>query len=97
MSPASGAIVMGTGIVSVALLLDGRVTLSRVLLVCTAAAWIVLGGLLAGRWLRDRARVRVAASTRRAAPSGRCSPWRTGSPGVFPNPNPTDEFTNSAF
>jgi tellurite resistance protein TehA-like permease len=63
MSPASGAIVMGTGIVSVALLLDGRVTLSRVLLACTAAAWIVLGGLLGRRWFRDRARVRVEAGS----------------------------------
>jgi hypothetical protein len=63
MSPASGAIVMGTGIVSVALLLDGRVTLSRLLLVCTAAAWVVLGGLLGRRWFRDRARVLVEAGS----------------------------------
>jgi tellurite resistance protein TehA-like permease len=55
--PASGAVVMGTGIVSIALSLDGRETLSRILIPPDAAVWIALGLLLAGRALRDRERV----------------------------------------
>jgi tellurite resistance protein TehA-like permease len=47
--PASGAVVMGTGIVSIALTLDDRETLSRVLLVIDCVAWVVLGLLLLGR------------------------------------------------
>ena len=47
--PASGAVVMGTGIVSIALSLDGRETLSRILYAIDAAVWIALGLLLAGR------------------------------------------------
>jgi tellurite resistance protein TehA-like permease len=47
--PASGAVVMGTGVVSIGLSLDGRETLSRVLLVIAAIVWIVLGLLLIGR------------------------------------------------
>ena len=54
---ASGAVVMGTGIVSIGLSLDHRETLSRILLVIAAAAWVALGLLLAGRALRDRDRV----------------------------------------
>ena len=54
--PASGAVVMGTGIVSIALALDRRETLSRMLLVVAAAVWIALGLLLAGRALHDRPR-----------------------------------------
>jgi len=57
-SPASGALVMGTGIVSIALGLDGRETLSRILLGIAGVAWVGLGLLLAGRALRDRDRVR---------------------------------------
>jgi tellurite resistance protein TehA-like permease len=55
--PASGAIVMGTGIVSVALSLDGLQTLSRILLVICAATWILLAALLLARLWRDRERV----------------------------------------
>jgi tellurite resistance protein TehA-like permease len=55
--PASGAVVMGTGIVSVALSLDGRETLSRILLVICAVAWVILGLLLAARVSRERERV----------------------------------------
>jgi hypothetical protein len=55
--PASGAVVMGTGIVSIGLSLDGRETLSRILLVVAAAAWIALGLLLTWRALGDRERV----------------------------------------
>lgn len=56
--PASGAVVMGTGIVSVALSLDGHETLSRILLVICAVVWLALGLLLAGRVWRDRERAR---------------------------------------
>jgi len=55
--PASGAVVMGTEIVSTGLSLDHRETLSRILLVIGAVAWIALGLLLAGRAVRDRERV----------------------------------------
>ncbi len=55
--PASGAVVMGTGIVSIALSLDHHETLSRILLAIAAVAWIALGLLLAGRALLDRERV----------------------------------------
>jgi hypothetical protein len=55
--PASGAVVMGTGIVSIALSLDRQETLSRILLVIAAAAWIALGLLLTGRAQYDRERV----------------------------------------
>ena len=55
--PASGAVVMSTGVVSIALSLDRRETLSRILLAIAAAAWIALGLLLGGRAMRDRERV----------------------------------------
>jgi hypothetical protein len=55
--PASGAVVMGTGIVSIGLSLDHEETLSRILLAIAALAWIGLGLLLVGRGLRDRPRV----------------------------------------
>ncbi len=55
---ASGAVVMGTGIVSVALFLDGHETLSRILLVIAAIVWVALGVVLADRVLRDRAHFR---------------------------------------
>jgi tellurite resistance protein TehA-like permease len=42
MSPGSGAIVMGTGIVSVALHLEGAETISRLLLAITVLAWLIL-------------------------------------------------------
>jgi tellurite resistance protein TehA-like permease len=44
--PASGAVVMGTGIVSIALLLDHHDTLSDILLVIDAIVWIALAWLL---------------------------------------------------
>jgi len=56
--PASGAVVMGTGIVSIDLSLDHFETLSRILLVIDALIWIALGTLLAARVLHDRERVR---------------------------------------
>jgi len=54
--PSSGAVVMGTAIVSIALSLDGHETLSRILLLIAAAVWAALGGLLIGRAARDRPR-----------------------------------------
>jgi tellurite resistance protein TehA-like permease len=54
--PASGAVVMGTGIVSIGLSLDGRETLSRLLLAVAAAAWAALGLLLIARVVLDRER-----------------------------------------
>ena len=56
--PASGAVVMGTEIVSIGLSIDHRETLSRILLVIGSLAWLILGALLAGRVLHDRPRVR---------------------------------------
>ena len=56
--PASGAVVMGTGIVSVALLLDGHESLSRVVLAIAVVVWAVLGVLLPARALGDRERFR---------------------------------------
>lgn len=47
--PASGAVVMGTGIVSIALLLDGQKLLSTILLVIAAAIWLALAWLLPAR------------------------------------------------
>ena len=49
-----GAVVMGTGIVSVALALDGQDDLSDVLLVVAAAALAALGGALLALAARDR-------------------------------------------
>jgi len=54
--PASGAVVMGTGIVSIALSLDGHETISRILLVLDALTWIALTVLLPARAMRDRER-----------------------------------------
>jgi hypothetical protein len=48
---------MGTGIVSIGLSLDKHETLSRILLVIGAVAWLGLGLLLAARALHDRERV----------------------------------------
>jgi Voltage-dependent anion channel len=57
--PASGAVVMGTGIVSVSLLLDDRHLLSAILLVIDAIIWLVLVLLLPARARRDRQRFLV--------------------------------------
>jgi nitrate reductase gamma subunit len=54
--PASGGMVMGTGIVSVATLLDGRDGISEALMWIALGAWIVLGLLLLARFLFHRAR-----------------------------------------
>ena len=61
--PASGAVVMGTGIVSIALSLDGHETLSRILLVLDAVMWAALTVLLPARATRDRARFLADART----------------------------------
>lgn len=47
--PASGAVVMGTGIVSIALLLDHQRLLSTIVLVIAAAIWLALAWLLPAR------------------------------------------------
>jgi tellurite resistance protein TehA-like permease len=52
-TPASGAIVMGTGIVSTALASDRRHVLSLVLLTMAAALWVILGAGLTVRIRRD--------------------------------------------
>ena len=49
---------MGTGIVSVALSLDGDETLSRILLVIAAVTWLALATIVPLRARRDRARAR---------------------------------------
>lgn len=60
--PASGAVVMGTGIVSIALLLDGFDTLSTILLVLDALIWVALAVvLLPARAAADTGRLRVDA------------------------------------
>jgi tellurite resistance protein TehA-like permease len=56
--PASGAVVMATGIVSVDLSLDGHEALSRVLLSLAVAAWAGLGIALAARARHDAAGAR---------------------------------------
>jgi tellurite resistance protein TehA-like permease len=57
--PASGAVVMGTSIVSVALLLDGRHLLSTILLIIAAIVWLALAVLLPVRARRDGQRFLV--------------------------------------
>ncbi len=61
--PAAGAGVMGTGIVSTALSLDGVETLSRVILAIAAAISVTLAVLLPLRAVRDPARFRGDAHT----------------------------------
>ena len=57
--PAAGAEVMGTGIVSIALTLDGHETLSRILLVIAAVMWVTLAVLVPLRARRDPERFRA--------------------------------------
>ena len=57
--PAAGAEVMGTGIVSIALTLDGYETLSRILLVIAAVMWVTLAVLVPLRARRDPERFRA--------------------------------------
>jgi tellurite resistance protein TehA-like permease len=61
--PAVGADVMATGVVSIALSLDGEETLSRALLVIAAGIWIALAVLLPLRAARDPAGFRADACT----------------------------------
>ncbi len=60
--PGAGAVVMGTGIVSIDLAVAGQERLSLVPLTVAAVAWPFLGLLLATRFLRSRARFRSEAS-----------------------------------
>ena len=55
MTPGAGAAVMGTGIVSVALSLDGAKAISRILLAVTGMMWVALAALAGVRAMRDRA------------------------------------------
>lgn len=57
--PASGAVVMGTGIVSIAELLDGYHALSDALLALDAFFWVALAVLLPARAVRDPAQFRI--------------------------------------
>ena len=57
--PASGAVVMGTGIVSIALLLDGQHVLSLILLVLDALIWVALALLLPLRAASDTTRFKI--------------------------------------
>lgn len=57
--PAAGAEVMGTGIVSIALTLDGYETLSRILLVIAAVMWVTIAVLVPLRARRDTQRFRA--------------------------------------
>ena len=61
--PASGAVVMGTGIESVALRLAGHAALSEALMWLAVAAWLVLAGVLAARFGFHRSRLRAEART----------------------------------
>ncbi|MEU6878793.1 tellurite resistance/C4-dicarboxylate transporter family protein [Streptomyces sp. NPDC046712] len=54
LSPAAGAVVMATGIISVGFHLTGRETLSRVLLCLAALVWVLLACDFAARLLRSR-------------------------------------------
>lgn len=57
-APEAGAQVMGTGIVSVALRLDGEKLLSRILFAIAAITWAALATVLAARVARQPARLR---------------------------------------
>ena len=61
MTPAAGAVVMGTSIVSTGLSLDRHETFSQALLALAAGGWIVLAGTLAFRAGRQPQRVRLEA------------------------------------
>ncbi len=58
MGPEAGGAVMATGIVSVAVLSDHLLTLSRVLLVLTAIGWGALGVVFVARLILERPRLR---------------------------------------
>ncbi len=60
-APGSGALVMGTGIVSVGLATDGFPVLSEVLLVTACVAWLVLVAVLVARLLFQRGRLATEA------------------------------------
>jgi hypothetical protein len=62
-APEAGARVMATGIVSVALALDGQKLLSRILLVVAAAMWLLLAVAISARAVRDAARLRAESRT----------------------------------
>jgi len=61
--PATGAEVMATAVVSIALSLDGQETLSRVILAMAGVTWVTLAMLVPLRAASDRARFRADAAT----------------------------------
>ena len=61
--PAAGAEVMGTGIVSMALSLDGDETLSRILLAIAGVTWLMLAAVVVVRGWCVRARFRAELRT----------------------------------
>jgi tellurite resistance protein TehA-like permease len=67
--PAAGSLVMGTGIVAVALALTGFDVASRALLGLAAAVWLATAAALASRILRRRAWVMRGARTPEALTS----------------------------
>ncbi len=62
LGPDAGSAVMATGIVSVAMRAVGAETLSLLLLVITASAWVLLSGVFLGRLCFDRGRWRREAA-----------------------------------
>ncbi|MGZ4342561.1 MAG: SLAC1 family transporter [Solirubrobacteraceae bacterium] len=54
--PASGSAVMGTGVVSLALHLDGRESLSKLLMWIAVGVWVALAALLVTRFTFQRSR-----------------------------------------
>lgn len=62
-TPASGAVVLATVILSVGLHLAGHETLSRIALALATLAWVVVGAAFAMRLLKDRASWLVEAQT----------------------------------
>jgi hypothetical protein len=70
-TPAAGAAVMATAVVSTGLALDGREALSRVLLEATVALWLCLGAVFAGRAVRTGIAGGVTRASRRRSPPSR--------------------------
>ena len=73
--PEAGAEVMGTGIVSVALSLDGDETISRILLAIASVTWLALAALVPLRARRDRSGFRADIRTPAAMTAVAARPW----------------------
>lgn len=57
-TPAYGAIVMGSGIVASGLYLNGKIVLSLIVLVFACIAWVTLASLFCYRWIKQRERIK---------------------------------------